>query len=376
MQLDMMRHAVLWTVGGSRCYGMHTASSDVDTKGVAIGPASHYHGFLERFEQVEGPSHLQQLEHLLTPEERQVAAATKLEGVVYELTKFIGLAASSNPNILDVLFCRENEVRLCTPIGRCLRDRRDLFVSAAAKHTYSGYAASQLKRIEGHRRWLLDPPTHQPTREEYGLPERTVIPPDQLLAAESEIQKQMDRWEIDYGNLPDGERIFIQGQVTRYLAELQLNLDDRWKGAARQIGYDENFLLLLDKERRYKAAKQQWEQYNRWKRERNPDRAAMEAKWGYDVKHAAHLVRLLRMAREILMTGEVRVWRGDTDREELLAIRRGEWRYDDLLAWAQQEDQELSELYAARKYVVPKAPDRPAIDALCCELVERHLAGC
>lgn len=186
----------------------------------------------------------------------------------------------------------------------------------------------------------------------------------------------MDRWEIDYGNLPDGERIFIQGQVTRYLAELQLNLDDRWKGAARQIGYDENFLLLLDKERRYKAAKQQWEQYNRWKRERNPDRAAMEAKWGYDVKHAAHLVRLLRMAREILMTGEVRVWRGDTDREELLAIRRGEWRYDDLLAWAQQEDQELSELYAARKYVVPKAPDRPAIDALCCELVERHLAGC
>lgn len=375
MQLDMMRHTVLWAVGGSRCYGMHTESSDVDTKGVAVAPASHYHGFLERFEQVEGPSHLEQLAHLLTPEESRVAAATKLEGVVYEMTKFIGLAASSNPNILDVLFCRDEEVRLCTPIGQALRDNRDMFVSAAAKHTFSGYSASQLKRIEGHRKWLLDPPTHQPTRDEYGLPERTVIPADQLMAAEAEIQKRMDQWEVDYGNLSDGERIFIQGQVVRYLAEMQLNLDDRWKAVARSIGYDENFLLLLDKERRYKAAKQQWEQYNRWKKERNPARAELEAKWGYDTKHAAHLVRLLRMAREILLTGNVNVWRGDRDRDELLAIRRGEWKYDDLLSWAQNEDRELSDLYAAKKYIIPKAPDRVKINALCCELVERHLSG-
>jgi hypothetical protein len=97
-----------------------------------------------------------------------------------------------------------------------------------------------------------------------------------------------------------------------------------------------------------------------------------------NTKHGAHLVRLLRMGREILETGEVHVWRGGpdgpNDREDLLAIRNGAWSYDWLVDWAEAEDKALQDLYRQRKYVVPGQPDRKGIDKLVVGLVEKALA--
>lgn len=86
-------------------------------------------------------------------------------------------------------------------------------------------------------------------------------------------------------------------------------------------------------------------------------------------KSAMHMVRLMRMCREILETGEVRVKR--PDRDELLAIRAGQWRFDELDAWAQREEQQMSEV--ASKSALPESPDRRALDVLCVELVEASL---
>ena len=60
------------------------------------------------------------------------------------------------------------------------------------------------------------------------------------------------------------------------------------------------FLDLLDRERRYRGALREWQQYQEWTRSRNPARAELERRHGYDTKHAMHLIRLLRMAVEIL----------------------------------------------------------------------------
>ncbi|HNH46556.1 MAG TPA: nucleotidyltransferase domain-containing protein, partial [Myxococcota bacterium] len=312
---------------------------------------------------------------LLTAEERSVVQNTKLEGAIYELRKFLDLACQANPNILDLLFCRDEEVRLWTPAGRRLRENAHRMISAKAKHTFSGYATSQLKRIETHRRWLLDPPDHPPARSEFGLPERTVIPADQLAAAQAAIQKQLDGWEVDYSGVEEPVKIDLMGRIAKMLTEVQLYADERWWSAGRSIGYEENFLVLLDCERRYKNARTNWEQYQSWKNNRNQDRAALEAKYGYDTKHGAHLYRLMKMCREILTTGQVRVWRGDIDRELILGIRRGEWSYDSLVTWARAEDQALTEIYDQKAYVVPHQPDRLAVDRLCVELIEEVWRG-
>ena len=79
-----------------------------------------------------------------------------------------------------------------------------------------------------------------------------------------------------------------------------------------------------------------------------------------------HLVRLLRMCREILTEGKVIVKRPDA--EDLLSIRAGAWSYEKLVSWAEGEDRALDEL--AKTSALPKAPDRVAIDRLCQEMVE------
>ena len=55
------------------------------------------------------------------------------------------------------------------------------------------------------------------------------------------------------------------------------------------------------------------------KRRKNVER------FGYDVKHGAHAIRLLRMGLEFLRTGSFNVDRTGIDAEEFKDIKRGRW---------------------------------------------------
>ena len=150
------------------------------------------------------------------------------------------------------------------------------------------------------------------------------------------------------------------------MVETSVYSDEKFQAAGRSIGYDENFIQLLDRERKYKIAQRQWKQYNDWKKHRNPKRAALEDKLGYDGKNALHLVRLLRMCNEILETGQVNVYREDAD--ELLAIRNGAWSYDKLIEFAETQDSEIGEIYKTCD-ILPHKPNREKLNELCIELV-------
>ncbi len=52
-------------------------------------------------------------------------------------------------------------------------------------------------------------------------------------------------------------------------------------------------------------------------------RKRLVERWGFDVKNAAHLIRLLRMCAEFMEEAEIRVRRPDA--ADLIAIKRGEW---------------------------------------------------
>lgn len=339
----LVPRTILFARHGSHAYGLATPTSDEDWKGVVIPPKPYFFGFAQRFEQAESK----------TP-----------DMVVFDLRKFMALAADCNPNIIEVLW---TEPLVVTPLGERLRAARGLFLSKKAKHTFSGYALAQLKRIRTHHRWIANAPAPPASRAAFGLPERTVIPKDQLAAALAAIEKKLGHWELDFlHDVDPASRILLQNTMAEALAEMKIASERRWEAAARTLGYDENFLLLLDRERRWTAAQRDWEQYQHWKATRNAKRAALEEKHGFDTKHAMHLVRLLRMCREILTSGEVIVKR--PDRDELLAIRDGAWTYDRLVAWAEEQDRELDAIYETSS--LPKSPDRAALDRLCVELVE------
>ena len=113
-------------------------------------------------------------------------------------------------------------------------------------------------------------------------------------------------------------------------------------GIAVNNGFSENFIELLLKEKKYKSALNHWRQYQAWVKERNPKRAELERKHSVDTKHATHLIRLIRMAKEILETGKVHVKRPDA--EELLAIRNGAWSYEQIVEFAETQDRDLIEV--------------------------------
>lgn len=297
------------TVHGSRAFGLAVAGSDTDLKGVVVGPPSWYLGYVDAPEQLElGKDHVR-----------------------YELRKLIRLAAAGNPMVIEMLWAPSEHHRALSPEGERLLAARELFLSRRVAGTFGGYALGQLKRIKSHRRWLLRPPTEEPTRAAFGLPERSAISKEQRGAAEA---------------------MLADGRLT-------------------QADLDTNFLAILDRERRYRAAHREFAQYRHWLRSRNPARAALERKFGYDTKHAQHLIRLLRMGLEIIVDAKVIVAR--PDREELLAIRAGRWSYDELV---EQAETLYARLEAAReRSPLPAAVDEAAANRLCVDLVGAALGA-
>ena len=102
-------------------------------------------------------------------------------------------------------------------------------------------------------------------------------------------------------------------------------------------------------------AKEKHSQYWTWKRNRNKARGDLEEQFGYDTKHAMHLVRLLRMGQEALMAGHLLVKRPDA--EELLEIRNGAWTYNMVVQYAEEMDREVR----TKLYHTTKLPKRPNV---------------
>jgi predicted nucleotidyltransferase len=326
--------------------------------------------FESAFEQADTREEMAIFLEDLSPIERRVTEAAPLEGSVFGIHKLFRLALECNPNILELLFARDSELRRCTPAGERLRVAAVGFLSERAAQSFAGYARGQLQRIAGHRAWLLHPPAAPPQRGDFGLPERTLLPADQLQAAEAAIQKRMDGWHVDWSGIPTARILQLQGQLEALLQELVGGHAQRFAAAARVEGLSEELIANLERERRYKASMRAWQQYQEWCRHRNPARAALEAKFGYDTKHAAHLLRLLRMGREILEEGRVIVWRGDRDAEELRAVRAGALSYEAVIEQAEAEEAALQARVRQGSCAVPKVPDLEHLRRVCVELCE------
>lgn len=98
-------------------------------------------------------------------------------------------------------------------------------------------------------------------------------------------------------------------------------------------------------------------------------RRIMHNKESPDWKDAMHLVRLMRMGIEILETGNVIVKRPDA--AELLEIRAGKWRYDQVLSYA--HEMELKIQSAAEKSWLPDTPDYDKLESLLVELINEKI---
>lgn len=296
---------ILEVLTGSRAYGFNNPDSDYDSRGIFIANPRERLGFAFPIEQ---------------------AADEKQDRTLYEIKKFFKLASECNPNIIELIFTHPDDIQFITPLGELLIQNRDIFISKKAKHTFSGYAFSQLQRIKGHNKRIMKPQSKESPRiEDYFVTKSFV-----QICAEENLQ------EIEF--------------VTK-------------KGMSEEVTY-------FNKEG-YKAAYREWRQYWDWKNNRNEVRAELEQNHGFDTKHACHLIRLLRMGKEILSGEGVLVRRPDA--EELRAIRNGAYSYEKILEMSEKLEAELNELY--EKSTLQRSPDIEKLNDLLIEITNKAWNG-
>lgn len=98
---------------------------------------------------------------------------------------------------------------------------------------------------------------------------------------------------------------------------------------------------------------------------REGKRRELVERFGYDTKHAAHLIRLLRVGEEALLQGTINVYRNDA--EELLSIKRGERTRAEIEVEAEDRFERCRQ--ARDKSPLPEHVDREAVNKLCADLV-------
>lgn len=119
----MEEHTILSVVVGSRAYGLDTADSDTDRRGVFVAPT-------ELFWRLDKPP-----AHLDGPLPEQFS---------WEVERFCSLALEANPTVLECLW--SPLVEKTTGTGEELRALRPAFLSRKAHRTFLRYAERQFQR--------------------------------------------------------------------------------------------------------------------------------------------------------------------------------------------------------------------------------------
>ena len=96
-------------------------------------------------------------------------------------------------------------------------------------------------------------------------------------------------------------------------------------------------------------------------------RAELIEKHGYDTKFGYHVVRLVGEVEMILMEGDIDLQR---NREQLKAVRRGEWTEDRLRRWFADKEAHLERVYAESP--LRPVPDEAGVKALLLHCLEEH----
>jgi predicted nucleotidyltransferase len=316
---------LFYTLSGSHAYGTNTPHSDEDWRGIFAVPRKIYMSAFHNVEIIE-------------------QFRGEKDAVVHELRKFMKLLVDQNPNIMELLWAPDDCIKVLDTDFKALKDARDLFVSKKAKFTFAGYAHAQLQRIKGHNKWINNP---QPKRRPKEIDFVSVVWNQSISKEHNKTvpffgYKAFELGGDIYGLVPavfEGEEQGYswhdahEALITHPLSE-------------RKSHYNPDILVKFNSQL-YKEHVENWKNYWDWVKNRNVARSELEVKYGYDTKHAAHLIRLLRMGHEILKTGIVQVRRPDAT--ELLDIRNGKFTYEQVVAEAEGLESQLDELYKTSK---------------------------
>lgn len=299
-QFDPLDYLIFEATTGSRLYGTNTPESDYDSRGICVPP-------------------MEVLLDPFIPFEVKDSGFEEEDRAIYALAKWMKLCADANPNIVELLFIPDEYVLYNTKIWEKIMENRIHFLSTRVKYTFTGYAISQVKAVERHRRYFINPPDHKPSRKEFGLTDSPLVTFGQMQAVLS---------------LP--HEFFTD--------EIQDN---------------------VRREKAYRDAKQDWDNYWSWKENRNPKRRETEERFGYDTKFMSHVFRLMDEGKELLLTGNITF--PLLNAEWIKEIKQGLYPYDEVIDMAKNMEKDFEMWY--EQSVLPHKPNRKKLTELYFEVI-------
>lgn len=344
-QLHTQGLVLLQIIAGSKAYGLDTPQSDTDIRGVFIQPKATFYGF--------------------TP--LQQVAEDGNDVVYYELGRFIDLLAKNNPNILELLFSPAETTLVRHAFIE--RIRPEWVLSKLCLDTFAGYARAQIGKAFGLNKKTMNPmeKTRKSILEFCWIVEGGGTQP-LLTWLDARGWDQADCGLVNLPHMRDMYALYHAGAEARALGfkgVAQKDTSNNVSLSSVPKGSTPVATLSFNKDG-YSVYCKEYLNYWDWVEKRNDARYATTISHGknYDSKNMMHTFRLLAMAEEIAVEGQVHVRR--PDRDFLFQIRRGEFEYPTLMALAQERLDRMEGLYAASP--LPELPDVARLEAVLVEL--------
>jgi uncharacterized protein len=336
-------------ITGSKAYGLDTATSDTDIRGVFILPKNMFYG-LEYTAQVNNETN---------------------DIVYYELRRFMELLSKNNPNILELLSTPENYVLYKHPVMEMLKP--ELFVSKLCEQSFANYAFTQIKKA-----YSLEKKIVQPVEEErksvldfcFVYEDKETVGLKQFLAVKGLDEAKLGLASISH--LRDCYNLYYS-EVNQYSGVLRKDNANDVCLSSIPKGETPIAMLYFNKDG-YSVYCKRYKEYWDWaaKRSDNQYNTTMAHGKKYDSKNMMHVFRLLLVAKEIATDGKVNV-HGE-DRDFLLSIKEGKFEYDGLVQRAQALKDELPLLY--KNSGLMSEPDVKMIDELLIKMREVYYDEC
>ena len=347
---------LLSVISGSHAYGTNTSTSDVDERGVYIA----------------------ELDDILSGNFPEQINDANNDITYYELSRFLNLVNTNNPNILELLSTPDDCIKYKSPLFDEIVKCKSEFITKKCRYTFGSYASAQIKKAKGldkKQNWEKDKVTRKDVLDfVYVIKDEKTIPwkvwnsrYNEKFCGVVNVPNARDLYavyfDVDANNcfnekIPEkmreeakawrkkegepmgfGYKGLVKTDEGANAAESnQLRLSSIPKGETPicNIVYNKDGYTMHCKD---------YKEYQDWLENRNETRYVETQEHGQkiDGKNMMHCMRLIRMAQEIGAGKGIIVRRPDA--QELLSIRRGEVDLTNLIEMADQAIEEMDNIF-------------------------------
>lgn len=373
-------------VRGSRLYNLNTPVSDTDTGGVYLCSRDEFFGLFGYKPQVSDERH---------------------DNTWFEIGELLRLLMKSNPTVLETLFIPQDKIiGNVHPIMQMIIEHRDKFVTKQCFNPFFGYARSQIEKARGLNKKIVNPVEKRLSPMDFTY---TFRGQGSLLLADWLAERGLKQRYCGVINVPNmrdmhgvyydfglhctEEEQWSESQPFLDFASKYFAVDDAqgFLSSLKPIGYrgvfneekDGSQIRLSSIEKKtdrpicfisynldaYSQHCRTYAEYQRWVKERNPERYRSNLDKSYDSKNMMHMFRLVHMASEIA-EGRGVILERTYDRQFLLNVRNHKYEYDELMAMLEEDASRMNALMNAS--TIPDRIDPGFVNSLMIEIRTRQ----